>query len=96
MKRVFGIVTGTSLTAAALAILMAANLVSLVRARDEMTQARDRQEEMIAQGAKIESQLESLGRDTRALADAGNGNARKVIEILGQNGININAPNANK
>ncbi len=97
MKRILGeIFSGTSLTAAALAILLIANLVGLVRARGEMAQARDRQEAMLTQGGKIETQLESLARDTRALADSGNANARKVVEVLGQNGININAPGATR
>lgn len=96
MKRFSVVSSGASLTAIALIILLVANLVGLVRGRGELADARAGQEAMIAQGTKIESQLEGLARDTQALADSGNPNARKIVEILAQNGVNINAPTAPK
>ncbi len=94
-KLLSGAISGTTLTALALLILLASNLIGIARARDEMGRALERQDQLIAEGTKVEQQLEALAQGTRALADSGNPNARKIVDLLRQNGINIAAPKGN-
>lgn len=83
------IITGTSLTAAALCVLLVSNILNLNAARGGFNQALQ-QQIMIERSQKIETQLEALATGTQALAASGNPNAQKIVGILQQNGININ------
>jgi hypothetical protein len=86
--------TGTSLTALAFCILLISNLIDVSRAGSDMQKAREGQQAALVTGGKVESQLDALAGGTQSLAAAGNPNAQKIVAILRQNGININAPSA--
>lgn len=80
-----------SLTAGALAIVLASNLFDLRRAHEAMEKAVDSQTKAMDGSAKIEAQLDALAKGSQTLAASGNLNARAIVDVLAKNGVNINS-----
>ncbi len=80
---------GLPLTAGALCLFLASNLIDLGRTHSDLERIGKQQAVAIASDAKVQSQLDGLAKGTQQLALAGNANALKIIAILRQNGVNI-------
>ena len=80
-----------SLTAGALVIVLASNLLDQRRAHEAMEKAVESQAKALEGSAKIETQLDALAKGVQGLAASGNPNARAIIDLLAKNGVNINS-----
>jgi hypothetical protein len=67
--------------------------VELIRERSLLKQIHTRQEAQVQQSAKLRKALDGLAGDTARLAEAGNANARLLVDELRKRNITIN-PNA--
>jgi hypothetical protein len=63
-------------TAAALVLMLGSNLVDIGRVHDALLKARGQQQVNLEVSKRAETQLDALAKGTKALADAGNPNAR--------------------
>jgi hypothetical protein len=61
----------------------------LIRERGNLFEIQLAQEPTVQEGGKLRQQLDSLAKKTAALADAGNANAKAVIEEMRRQGITI-------
>ena len=59
--------------------------------REQLAAARQNQEGPMANAVKLRTALDTLAADTQRMADAGNGNARVLVDELRRRGITINA-----
>jgi hypothetical protein len=66
-------------------------IFDLRRATAELEKVALDQTRQLAQVQKIESQLDALASGTARLADAGNPNARRIVQSLQASGVAINA-----
>lgn len=66
-------------------------LQHLTTEADALATARAGQEAQVQQAAKVRQALEAVAQETRKLADAGNANAKVVVEELRKRGVTINA-----
>jgi intracellular sulfur oxidation DsrE/DsrF family protein len=82
----------TALTAAALVVLMASNLLDLRNGASNMETALTNQSKLLGDSAKVESQLDALAKGVQRLAADGNTNAQAIIATLKANGVNIQTP----
>jgi DNA-binding phage protein len=78
-------------TAAALVLMLGSNLVDIGRVHDALLKTRGQQQVNLGVSKRAETQLDALAKGTKALADAGNPNARAILGVLKQNGIQVNA-----
>ena len=78
------------LVAAAVIITLGANMLELHRTNADLTDALTGQKAVLSGGQTVETQLNALAKGTRQLADAGNANAKRVVETLQANGVKIN------
>lgn len=85
---------GLVMLAAGVLIVLASNLVDIVRAHGALDTSRTQIGAAIAAGNKTEAQLNALAAGTAALARAGNANAAAVIATMQRNGVNIADPGA--
>lgn len=67
--------------------------LQLMRERDAMREAITNQEKQMQESKKLRDSLDAIAKGTAALADAGNPNARLVVDELKKRGITI-SPNA--
>jgi hypothetical protein len=65
--------------------------VQLIRERGNLFEIQFAQEPTVQEGTKLRQQLDSLAKNTAALADAGNPGAKAVIEEMRRQGITIKA-----
>jgi hypothetical protein len=65
--------------------------VQLIRERGNLFEIQLAQEPTVQEGTKLRQQLDSLAKNTVALADAGNPGAKAVIEEMRRQGITIKA-----
>jgi hypothetical protein len=63
--------------------------VQLVRERSNLFEIQLAQESTVQEGTKLRQQLDSLAKNTAALAEAGNAGAKTVIEEMRRQGITI-------
>ncbi len=82
---------GAICTAAALALVLASNLIDIGRFHASLIEARKQQAASLAAATRVETQLDALAKGTQALADGGNANARAILVTLRQNGVRIHA-----
>jgi hypothetical protein len=82
---------GILCTAAAVVVVLGSNLIDIGRFHDSLSKMRTQQQINIEAVGKAENQLDALAKGTKALADAGNPNARAILEVLRQNGVQVNA-----
>lgn len=64
----------------------------LLREKQALAALRTNQEPTIQQAQKVRQTLDQLATETQKLADAGNPNARLVVEELRKRGVTINRP----
>lgn len=57
---------------------------------DALATARGSQETALQQAQRVRQALESVANETRKLADAGNANAKTVVDELRKRGVTIN------
>jgi len=57
---------------------------------DALGAARGSQETQLQQAQRVRQALESVANETRKLADAGNANAKSVVDELRKRGVTIN------
>jgi len=50
------------------------------------------QDAQLQQAQRVRQALDALGTETRKLAEAGNGNARQILDELRKRGVTINPP----
>jgi hypothetical protein len=67
---------------------------ALIRDRITLTNVRVTQEPTIQQSLKVRQQLDALAKGVARLADAGNANAKNIIDDLRRQGITVNNPQA--
>jgi len=79
------------LTAVALILVLGSNLRDLWTAQDGLGKSIAQQEAALKANQTVEAQLEKLAAGTQRLADQGNPNAQRIVGVLKQNGITINA-----
>jgi hypothetical protein len=79
----------TSLTAAALVVVLGSTMIDLRRSANDMDTALANQAKALEGSQKIEAQLDALAKGVGALADAGNPNAKAIVATLKQNGVSI-------
>jgi intracellular sulfur oxidation DsrE/DsrF family protein len=79
----------TTLTAAALVVVLGSTMLDLRRVAGEMETALANQTKALEGSRKIETQLDALAKGVGALADAGNPNAQAIVAALKQNGVTI-------
>ncbi len=89
------------LLAIALVSWLCFQTVQLVRERTQFTDARIAQQAQVDAATRVRANLDALAASTQRLANAGNANARLVIDELRKRGVNVNpnpvttpAPNA--
>jgi hypothetical protein len=70
-------------------LMVAFQTVQLVREHGHIGDVRAAQEPTIQEGLKLRQQLDSLATKTAQLADAGNANAKAIIEALRRDGITV-------
>jgi Tfp pilus assembly protein PilN len=88
---------GASPTALALVVLAVLLLVGfqtfqLVRERDLLTQSRASLEPTVQEMTRMRQQLDSLAGRTAKLAEAGNANAKQILEDMRRQGIAVKPP----
>ena len=81
------------LGAVALAAWFAFQTQQLIRERSQLAALRTAQDGQIEASAKLRGSLDAMAAATAKLADAGNMNAKLLVEELRKRGITIN-PNA--
>ena len=86
--------SGLVMLAAGVLVVLASNLVDVVRVHAALDASRTQITAAIAAGAKTEGQLNALAGGTASLARAGNANAAAVIAAMQRNGVNIADPGA--
>jgi hypothetical protein len=64
----------------------------LLREKETLAMLRANQEPTIQQAQRVRQTLDQLATETQKLADAGNPNARLVVEELRKRGVTINRP----
>lgn len=64
----------------------------LLREKEALATLRANQEPTIQQAQKVRQTLDQLASETQKLADAGNANARLVVEELRKRGVTIKPP----
>jgi hypothetical protein len=64
----------------------------LSREREALATLRANQEQPLLQAQRVRQTLDQLATETQKLADAGNANARTVVEELRKRGVTINRP----
>jgi uncharacterized protein HemX len=62
----------------------------LVQEHDALRRMHANQENLVQNAAKLRAQLDGIAGDTQRLADAGNANARVIVNELRRRGITIN------
>ena len=72
-------------------IMVAFQTVQLVREHQHIGIVRAAQEPTIEEGTKLRQQLNSMASKLAQLADAGNANAKAIIEELKRQGIAVKA-----
>ena len=82
---------GIICTAAAAVLVFGSNLVDISRFHDALSKTQAQQQIDLQTVGRAEKQLDALAKGTKALADAGNPNARAILGVLRQNGVQINA-----
>ena len=82
---------GMPMTAAAVLLILASNFVQLRHGHAELDANLASQSASLASGTRVERQLDALAKGTRALAQAGNPNAQRIVAILRDRGVSINA-----
>ena len=80
-----------SLTAGALAIVLASNLFDQWSAHEALEKALESQAKALEGSAKIEAQIDALAKGVQALSASGNPNARAIVDVLAKNGIKIDS-----
>jgi hypothetical protein len=70
-------------------IMVAFQAVQLFREYGHTGEIRAAQEPTIQEGTKLRQQLDSLASKTAQLADAGNANAKAIIDELKRQGITV-------
>jgi hypothetical protein len=65
-------------------------LQHLMTEADALAAARAGQETQVQQAQKVRQALDAVANETRKLADAGNANARTVVDELRKRGVTIN------
>ena len=83
----------TICTAGAVVLVLVSNLVDIGRFHDSLAEARRQQAASLESMHRAEAQLDGLAKGTQALADQGNPNARQILAVLRQNGIQVKAGN---
>lgn len=86
-----GVTICAILTALALILVLGSNLRDLWAAQEGFRKSIGQQETALKSNKAVEEQLEKLAAGTQRLADQGNPNAQRIIGVLKQNGITINA-----
>lgn len=79
----------TTLTAAALCVVLTSVAIDLGSARSNLQKSVEAQKTALANAKKVETQLDALAKGVNQLAQGGNANARRIIAVLQQNGVNI-------
>ena len=64
----------------------------LTTERSALATLRANQEAQVQQAQRVRQSLDQLATETQKLADAGNANARVVVEELRKRGVTINRP----
>jgi len=82
---------GIILTASALVLILASNLIDIGRFHTSLEKATAQQETTLVSTRKAEAQLDSLAKGVQALAAAGNPNARAIVDALARSGVQISA-----
>ena len=80
-----------AMMAAALILVLGSNVRDLWAARDGLAKSIAQQAAALKANQTVEAQLEKLAAGTQRLADRGNPNAQRIVGLLKQNGITINA-----
>lgn len=62
----------------------------LTREHQQLAVAREVQQTQVEAAARIRANLDALAASTQRLANAGNANARTIVEALRSRGVNIN------
>lgn len=81
----------TMLTALALCIVLISVAIDLNSAHANLQKSVETQKTALANAKKVETQLDALAKGVNKLAQGGNANARQIITVLQQNGVNIKA-----
>lgn len=63
--------------------------VQLWRERETLSQAREKQQQLVDNSVKLRTQLDTLVAETQKLANAGNPNARLLVEERRKRGVSI-------
>lgn len=82
--------TASICTTAAVVLVLASNLVDIGRIHDALLKTQEQQKANLEVSARAEAQLDALAKGTKALADSGNPNARAILAVLRQNGVQVN------
>lgn len=81
----------TLLTALALCIVLISVAIDLSTAHANLQKSVEAQKTALANAKKVETQLDALAKGVNQLAQGGNANAKRIIAVLQQNGVNIKA-----
>lgn len=63
--------------------------MQLWRERETLSQAREKQQQLVDNSVKLRTQLDTLVAETQKLANAGNPNARLLVEERRKRGVSI-------
>lgn len=77
--------------AAAFVIWTGFQSANLMREHDGLTTAHQGQTTQLAEAAKLRASLDSVASETRKLADAGNPDAKLIVDELKKRGVTIAA-----
>jgi hypothetical protein len=83
-----------SLVAFVMFLSLAFQFTQVKAARDDMHQAMSQQDKPLEEVQKVQNQLNALAIGTKNLADAGDPNAKAIIDRMNKLGITVKSPPA--
>lgn len=83
-----------SLMALTMFLVMSFQTMQILRDRDSLNMAKGQQEKAFEDSNRLQGQLNALLTGTKKLSDAGNKDAKGIVEKLKSMGIEINLPPA--
>lgn len=89
-QRVHGPFVPLLLGGLALAATLGLQVGSLMQDRQALQTAHASQQQVVDNATKLRASLDALAADTQRMADAGNANARLLVEELKKRGVTIN------
>jgi hypothetical protein len=80
------------LVAAAVLLALIVTTLQLVDERSQLVQLREAQAPQLQEANQFRERLQAMGSETARLADGGDATAKKIVDALKQQGVELQAP----